>query len=242
MPNLILEIDLTQFYDSDLERYYDFEECFIDDDLGFRLLKAKAIIQNEDSLLYLLVDKEGLHLSVLRLVKVTIKDITYFQIKKSYSPIPKMGYGYVLYKFVFQYHRAHIISDSYNTLPGSYNIWMKIIQNESYNCKILNLETGKQDLINKPIDELKIWGVETDYLDEIEQTNWEPVLFEDEFNSEGEDDDYDEGFYVNYLSEHDKYERNMVSDFVVRALKKGVNKIKDRKNTVLLILNDLNFC
>ncbi|MCJ8288359.1 MAG: hypothetical protein HRT58_21950 [Crocinitomicaceae bacterium] len=168
-------------------------------------------------------------------MKILINRTQYFQIKKSYSPVPNRGFGYLLYKLVLDNQEGKIISDSVNTLPGSYNVWMKLLKNNAYNIQLLNLQSGKKTNISEPIDDLKIWGVEPDYLEGIDQTSWGAVIFEDEFIPEDEDDYYEEEYYVNYLSENDKYERNMVSDFVVRALKMGNNKIKDRKNNVLLV-------
>ncbi len=235
MPNLILSIDPSQFYDPDITRFYPFEDTKINIQENLRLLKAAAIVNNEDSILFLIVDSDDNHMSILRLVKVLINQSEYFQIKKSFSPVSNKGYGYLLYCLVLENHIGDIISDSFNTLPGSYNVWMKILKNDVYNVQLLNLQNGKKNKIAKPIDDLKIWGVESDYLEEIDQTSWDTSVFEDEFIPEGEDDFYEEEYYVNYLSENDKYERNMVSDFVVRALKKGSNKIKDRKNNVLLV-------
>ena len=235
MPNLIFSIDPSQFYNPDITIYYDFIDCGVQIENELKLLKTEAEISNENSILFLLVDENEKHLSILRLVKITIRNSDYFQIRKSYSPIQNKGYGYLLYRLVINTFEGTIISDSYNTLPGSYNIWMKLLRNKQYTIQILNLESGIKNNIEKPINELKIWGVETDYLEEINKTEWDAVVFEDEFVPEDEDDYYDEEYEVNYLSENDKYERNMVSDFVVRALKKGKNKIKDRKNTVLLV-------
>lgn len=235
MPNLILSIDPSDFYDPDITQYHQFKECKIVTQKENKLLKAETTVNGEKSVLYLLIDKEEKHLSIIRLVKISINGDDYFQIKKSFSPVPNQGFGYSLYCLVIENQIGHIISDSFNTLPGSYNVWMKLLKNIKYKIQLFNISSGKATGIKRPINELNIWGVEEEYLEEIDATEWGSVVFEEEFVPEDEFDEYDEQYSASYLSENDKYERNMVSDFVVRALKKGKNKIKDRKNTVLFI-------
>ena len=235
MPNLILSIDESQFYDPDITRFHDFIDCEIQIKDDCKLLKAEAKINNENSILYLLTDQEGKDLSIIRLVNISIFNEDYFQIKKSYSPIPNKGYGYLLYCLVIENHKGSIVSDSFNTLPGSYNVWMKLLRDKKYAIQLFNIVTGRKSNIDNPINELKIWGVETEYLEEIDKTEWGSVIFENEFTPKNEDDLYEEEYYINYISENDKYDRSLVSDFVVKALKKGKKKIKDRKNTLLMI-------
>lgn len=235
MPNLFFSFDPSNFYDSNIERLYNFEDCNIHSTDNYKLLKAEAVIDKENSILFLLVNEDGKHLSILRLVETLIFDSRYFQIKKSYSPVRGNGYGYHLYILVIEHVSTSIISDSFNTLPGSYNVWQKLLLNNNYDVRVLNTQTGKIAKIKQPLDDLTIWGVVPDYLEEIENTQWDAVIFEDEFIPVNEDDFYDEEYHVNYLTENDKYDRTMVSDWVVRALKQGKSKIKDRKNIVLVI-------
>jgi hypothetical protein len=231
MPNLIESIDHTQFYDPDINLFYDFVDCDIEIEGGLKLLMVNAIIQNENSTLYLLVDSDDNHLSVLRLVEYFCHGSIYSQIKKSYSPVPNEGYGYILYRLVIDFHEGPIISDSYNTLPGSYNLWKKLIKNTKYQVKTLSLNSGRSYSIKNPLNELLIWGVELDYLEDIDSTEWDQVIFPEDFQPIDLDDEYDEDFFVRYLTENEKYSRTMVSDFVVRALRNGKSNIKNTLKT-----------
>ncbi len=135
----------------------------------------------------------------------------------------------------FEHHTDEILSDSKNTLPGSFNLWLKILKRKKkYVVSLFNTQNGRITKIVKPINELDIWGVPKDFLEIIKATPWEATIFEDEYNEI--DDEYDESYYVNYLTEHEKYERSYLTDYIVKLLKKK-SEIKDRGHILLLVSN-----
>ncbi len=227
MPNLTSFIDTSDYYHPDLRIYYDFKEIQIDEE-NFKLLHFEGEQNGEDIQLYILTDNDKNDLSLLRLVKVIFHNKEYFQIQKSYSVIPQKGYGEKLYDLCSNFHSGNLISDQMNTLPGSYNLWKKILRkkNSALRFDIKNNRRFKIDLD----DEFSIWGVPQNFLEVIQETPWEAVIFEEDYE---DSDDYDE-YFIDYLSENDKLERTILSDFIVRALK-SKKKIKDRSDIVILI-------
>lgn len=126
MPNLVAFIDSSNYYHLDIEHYYKFEKCAILHP-SFDLKYSSIVLNNKNAVLYLLTDKDGNHLSILRLEEVLICGKIYHQINKSFSIKPQQGHGQLLYQLVFEYHNINIVSDCINSLPGSYNLWKKLI-------------------------------------------------------------------------------------------------------------------
>lgn len=228
MPNLVSFIDSTDYYNVDIEHHYKFVDCKINDD-NFKLKLSKIVINGIDAYLYLLTDKNDKHLSLVRLVEKIVSNKIYHQINKSFSIEVQKGYGQVLYKHIFDYNPVDIISDHINTLPGSFNLWKRLLsQLTTYRLDTKNNRSYKVDAIN---DEFLIWGVEDDFLEVIKQTQWEAVVVEN-FDDEYYDDEFDDG--INYLTLNDAIERTILSDYIVKALK-NKKKLKNRADMLLLI-------
>lgn len=235
MPNLVSSVDVSEYYTPDINLYYQFDECEIDNP-DYKLKYVQSKLNGEQIHIYLLTDKNENHLSVLRLVEKDIKDKVYHQINKSYSIIPQKGYGEILYHYCFQIHNVSIISDNLNTLPGSFNLWRKIIKKQNPNVYKIDIKNNRSSKLNLPLNEFLIWGVNDDFLEAIMETPWQAVIFENEYEDPAYDNDdfEDDNHFVDYLSENDKIERTMLSDYIVEALK-NKKRIKNRVNTLLLI-------
>lgn len=227
MPNLVSFVDTSNYYDIAIENYYQFHEVEIGDD-NFILKSASGILNHKNVVIYILSDNTEKHLSIIRLEEIIIGGKTYNQINKSFSLEMGKGYGSYLYKCIFKIHPINIISDVTNTLPGSFNLWKRLIINnkhEIFNFDILN---NRSKLIKSTDNDFLIWGVDESYLEAIEATPWQTII-EEEFEWENEDED---DLYTVTFDE--TIERTMLSAFINDALK-NKSKIKNRKNNVLLI-------
>jgi hypothetical protein len=193
---------------------------------------ATGDYNGEISYFYLLTDNSENHLAIIRLVGRNINGRIYHQISKSYSLIQQKGYGEVLYENCLKFHSESIISDNLNTLPGSFNLWKKIINKNSIDVYRFDTFNKRQSKIRLPIDDFLIWGVDESFLEAIQSTPWDSVTF-NEF-SEEIDDDSDNAVFVDYLTESDVIERTILSDFIVKALQ-NKRKIKNRSAILLLI-------
>lgn len=167
----------------------------------------------------------------MRLIERKIGRKIYHQICKSYSLVQNKGFGEILYEGCMKIHPNDIISDSINTLPGSYNLWKKIINKKNITVYKLDVNSNRSYKLKTSTSDFSIWGIDPAFLDTIKNTPWDTVVFED---NSGEIDDEIDDCFVDYLTENDTVERTILSDFIVRALQKK-DKLKDRSNTLLLV-------
>ena len=231
MPNLLPHIDSSELYNENITNYYDFIDCKINNP-NFKLKFANGVYNGENSYFYLLTDNSEKHLAILRLAERNINGRIYHQISKSYSLIQQKGYGEVLYENCLKFHDKNIISDNLNTLPGSFNLWKKIINRNSIDVYRFDTINKRQSKIRLPIDDFLIWGVDNSFLEAIQSTPWDTVTFNE--SSEEIEDDSDNAAFVDYLTESDVIERTILSDFIVKALQ-NKKRIKNRSPVLLLI-------
>lgn len=232
MPNLVPFVDVSEYYHPDIRRYYQFVELKIDSE-DFKLFHFEGIQNRIEIHLYLLTDNSENNLSLLKLVEVTFHGVTYYQICKSYSIVTQEGYGETLYNLCFDLHRGNLISDHINTLPGSYNLWKKILRRANVAAIRYDAKNNRKFKLDID-DEFSIWGVPDSFLEIIKNTQWEAVIVEDEYDNRDYDYENDDDFSIDYLSENDKIERTFLSDFIVKALKKR-RQIKDRQDILILM-------
>jgi hypothetical protein len=233
MPNLIPFVDTSTYYYPAIMQAYEFIKCEILIKNHF-LYTTSQNISNVNIHMYLLTDEDNKHLSIIRLKEITLSGKIYHQINKSYSIISQKGYGEVLYDSCFKYHNVNILSDSKNTIPGSYNLWKKLLNKKRlYKISLYDKINNRKIKINLPFKEYNIWGVDETFLEAIKESSWEAVIFENELTVEEENETDDES-RLDYLTEHDKYERTILSDYVVNALQ-NKNKLKDRNDFLLLV-------
>jgi hypothetical protein len=233
MPNLIPFVDTSTYYYPEIMQVYQFKKCEIIIKNHF-LYTTSQNINNINVHMYLLTDENDKHLSIIRLEEIIFYGKIYHQINKSYSIISQKGYGEILYDSCFRYHTANILSDSKNTIPGSYNLWKKLLNKKRpYKISLFDKINNRKIKINLPFKEYNIWGVDKTFLEAIKESPWEVVIFENDLNLE-DDDETDDESWVDYLTEHDKYERTILSDYVVNALQ-NKKKLKDRNDFLLLV-------
>lgn len=231
MPNLIPNVDFSEYFDHNIFSYYKFTDCNIQN-VDYKLKHSSTIENGINVNYYLLTTTTNDLLAVLRLTELNIHGKIYHKINKSYSVRPQNGHGEILYRFSFNIHPISIISDGINTLPGSFNLWKKIINKSNIDIFKFDLKNNRKHQIHQPLDEFLIWGVDDYFLETIKSTPWEAVIFENEFESL--DDNEEDNFSVDYLSDNDRIERTILSDYIVKALK-NKNKITNRSHIVLLI-------
>lgn len=235
MPNLIPFVDTSTYYYPEIMQVYNFVKCDIEITNNHFLYTTTLIIDTINVYMYLLTDENNNHLSIIRLEEITLHGKVYNQINKSYSIIKQKGYGEILYDSCFKYHTINILSDSKNTIPGSYNLWKKLLNKKrAYKIFLYDTVNNKRMKINLPVKEYNIWGVDKTFLEAINQTPWEAVIFENETTLE-DDDESDDETWVDYLTENDKYERTILSDYVVNALQNKIKFKEDRDNFLLLV-------
>ena len=117
-------------------------------------------------------------------------------------------------------------------MPGSFNLWKKIINRNSIDVYRFDTINKRQSKIRLPIDDFLIWGVDNSFLEAIQSTPWDTVTFNE--SSEEIEDDSDNAAFVDYLTESDVIERTILSDFIVKALQ-NKKRIKNRSPVLLLI-------
>lgn len=230
MPNLLSSIETSDLYDEDITRYYDFKDCGIDSTV-YKLSYATGVLNQENVFFYLLEDSKGKHLAIMRLTEKSINGKIYHQINKSYSLVQQKGYGEILYENSLKVHQTDIVSDNLNTLPGSFNLWKKIINKNNIPVYRFDEKNNKRYKLTLPIDDFSVWGIEPSFLEAIKETPWDAVSLEDDLI--GPDDEFDE-LFIDYVTESDFVERTILYEFIVGALRSNA-KLKDRKNILLLI-------
>jgi hypothetical protein len=114
-------------------------------------------------------------------------------------------------------------------------LWKKLLNKKrAYKIFLYDTVNNKRIKINLPVKEFNIWGVDKTFLEAINQTPWEAVIFENDATLE-DDDESDDETWVDYLTENDKYERTILSDYVVNALQNKIKFKEDRDNFLLLV-------
>lgn len=235
MPNLIPSMDTSDVYSEDITLHYTFKDIKISNP-NFQLKYATGKFNGNASHFYLLTDNDDKHLAVIRLVETIISGRVYHKISKSFAIIQRKGYGEVLYENCIKKHQTAILSDSLNTLPGSFNLWKKLIQRNTISVFRFDINNNRRSKIKLPLDEFLIWGVDYSFLEAIKSTPWSAVNFTDD--SLEIDDDSDEAEFVNYLTENDVIQRTILSDFIVKALQ-SKRRVKNRDGILLLVKKQL---
>ncbi|UII21594.1 hypothetical protein [Fulvivirga ligni] len=148
---------------------------------GFREQEKFFKISNQD----------GLTLSLLRLLPLSILNNNYYGISKI-GTLPSYrgnGYAYQLYRCAIERLDLPIICDASLTIPGSYNIWMKLIhesKTDSFEIKHLDTksEAIKDYAYKNPMP--RIWGYDEDILEIIkdDKENLEDAYLDGEVSEE----------------------------------------------------------
>lgn len=163
MPNLLaqnqLNPDLYEMYINEPLDYIDHEPYnFIRRQHENFLFAFK-----ENSIYVKLMDNVQFDIvSFVRLDTEIHFDKEYKVIKLSYSKFPQRGYVRYMFSILLFDFEYHIMSDSYNTIPGSMNFWKKIKTLNNAECRILNISNRYSRLYDTQADYL-IWGLDEEY-------------------------------------------------------------------------------
>lgn len=120
-------------------------------------------------LIYALTDiNENYFLAILRLKKIIINEVEYYQINKSKAFIQRKGYATILYEYAFCYSSLPIISDKIQTKPGSSELWktfQKKQETKPYEILVLNTNVNTERLFTaRDYSDYDIWGWDEDFL------------------------------------------------------------------------------
>lgn len=89
------------------------------------------------------------------------KDFTQVQLSRSLTR--REGMMSYIFRFVLIELEKTIISGDTHTLPGSMNFWKSLRQYEEFEIKILDINTGEEEVYEEQKD-IEIWGVGNEYL------------------------------------------------------------------------------
>ncbi len=147
--------------------------------------------QGTGEVFFKISNKEGETLSLLRLKKVNIANRDFYQISKigTKSNYRSRGYAYQLYVTAIKELELAIISDTTLTIPGSYNIWTKLIQDSSkgnFEIQIINISTNKVEQYSIKKSKTSIWGYDPDLLNIIKEDrqNLEDAFYDNDITKE----------------------------------------------------------
>jgi len=227
MPNII---------DRNSVEVNSFIDFYFDNQLNF-----KEIEQNEKYCInyaedfeykyYLLCDSDNVRLSVIRFkINVVIGKNQYFQINKSYSWERDKGHGLYLYKYSIKHIGSSILSDKLQSRPGSFNIWKKLIKDDEFDVKVININNKRILGIKSDYDEYDIWGAFEHQIESIKQIPFESVFDEttDVFVNNSE------------LLYDESFSQINVSEDIINYIRRGhekKSKIRNRENILLIVDN-----
>lgn len=145
-------------------------------------------------------------LSLLRVIRRLYCGQEFYQIHKIGSVKRNQDYATYLYNLAVRHCDVPLISDSYLTRPGSYNIWMSLITSRTispYEIHFLNKEDCTTQIYDSRRPETFYWGFDEDMLE---------VFIEDPENLE---------YQLNY---------GIIDEETYDFFKDNLEKIKDKTN------------
>ena len=125
----------------------------------------------------------------MRLVRVNIGGLDYWQISKIASERRRIGLAKSLYIAAIEFEGHPIICDSTLTMPGSYNVWQSLIsdgKNGEFKIQVINSASGEAKAYDFRTARTRIWGYDTDLIDIINQDpdNLEMALAEKDIQND----------------------------------------------------------
>ncbi len=128
--------------------------------------------RSADEIFYRAIHKVNGNKSLLRLVRVNIGGMDYWQISKIASERRRIGLAKSLYIAAIEFEGYPIICDCTLTMPGSYNVWQSLIsdaKNGEFEIQIVNSASGEAKAYDFRTARTRIWGYDTDLIDIINQ-------------------------------------------------------------------------
>ena len=163
MPNLLALNQLS----------YELFEMYVTEDLDYvihephnqvKMVHEEFTYAFKGNSIYIkLIDKVQMDVvSFVRLDTEIYFNVEYKVIKLSFSKFNKKGYVRYIFSILLFDFNFYLMSDSYNTIPGSMNFWKKIKQLDNSQCRLLEISTNESEKYNEQED-YHIWGLNEEY-------------------------------------------------------------------------------
>lgn len=168
MPNLNCEINIPKGTFSEIDSKIEYGELQFKYPLKnneLKLFKGEQHFNIDEIFFKICHNNETL--SKLRLIKSKIVDQVFYKVSKVHSTEKMKGYAHCLYRNAIEYLDYPIISDNVLTLPGSYNIWQKLINDykrDEVNVKIIDTIKKQEKDYNMKYARTQIWGFDEDFI------------------------------------------------------------------------------
>lgn len=119
-------------------------------------------------------DQDRVTISLLRLLRTNLVNTDFYKVSKvgTKSEHRLNGYAYQLYLTALERLDLPILSDATLTIPGSYNIWAKLLHDSRHGnieIKSLNTKTNKINKYSYKNPKTRIWGYDPDILNIIKE-------------------------------------------------------------------------
>lgn len=136
-------------------------------------------------------NQNGETICLLRLVIVNILNRDFFKVSKigTLPAYRRNGYAYHLYRLAIERLEFPIICDTTLTIPGSYNIWIKLIRDsKAGDIQVKSIDTRKNTIVQYSYKNPKIrtWGFDSELLNIIKEDkeNLEEAYKEEDISKE----------------------------------------------------------
>jgi len=199
---------------------------------GFSILQATT----SDGICLKLVDANDAPLAVMRLTQIELNNQNYYKVDKCHSIQKGKGHMIPLYEYAFVYLDLPIISDDFQTKPGSSDLWKKFQHRQvsnSYEVLILNTNSSTIHLYStRNFNEYDVWGWDDA---NIKLYNINPNVLEDDmlFDNSILEDSGEEIEEITFDND-DFPEIPKISERLRKFLKNGRRKVRDRKHIRLI--------
>ncbi len=169
MPNVNDERNIPKGYFLKMDNGVKFEDIEF---AGVENYNYQFGARSDTEKFYRAIHNESGDKSLLRLVRVNIGGLEYWQVSKIASETRRIGLGKSLYEAAIELEEYPIICDKTLTMPGSYNIWQSLIRdarNGKFKIQLVNTASG----LVKPFDfktpRTQIWGYDVDLIEIIKE-------------------------------------------------------------------------
>jgi hypothetical protein len=170
MPNLRSESEIPKgyFFESDKHISYETFPDLTDIESPPNTISLIGYGKDNSYIYFRLLDENEELLSLLRVIRKQYCGQDFYQIHKIGSLKRNQGYATYLYNLAVRHCDVPLISDSYLTRPGSYNIWMSLITSRTvspYDIQYLNTADCTTHNYDSRRQETFYWGFDEDMLE-----------------------------------------------------------------------------
>jgi hypothetical protein len=230
MPIIKNSKDLDYDY---LERLYENKvfEIYIPKEISSR--RYEEIKISNDNLTFKLIDKNQRDLVSLIHGEInTYHENEYFEIAWSYSKFPKQGYLTYLFELLVNEFNYKVLSDKYQTSPGSKEFWQSHIKKNKFEVYRLDLDT-KYKRNAKSFNENQIWDVSNNIDDQFPE-----ILRPDDFSNEI----FEENVDLDYQSELIQSFEREIENNNFDEINIGIENTRNNKMENIRLVAQKNIC